>query len=354
MAYTEHTPFKPEKVAEAAVTALQEQLLLPNLVHREGIDQFRGAANDTVNIKVLGTLPWREYGWRNDRTEAIQFDTYSERTYAVTFGGDKYNAVALTDEQYEMDFSGWAKLMAAQTQAVGRGIERAAVDFLTDDANFDVHMGVAESELRKGLIGVRNVMNKLRVPQGSRTLVVGSNWESALLMDNDLVLAQNVGDSRAALSVAEASVGRTMGFDIVVSQEIDPDAAIALIPNAFVLATAAPSVPESVPFGASASSDGYALRWIRQYDATHLVDQSVVNTYFGFRSIPDVLTVYTEGADKKQEVVGNYEHFIRAVKIELNGTGSFSGTTAKDTELKSATGLAEADLTVAAGGTGEA
>lgn len=354
MAYTEHTPYKPEKVAATAVEALKEQLIVPNLFQREGIDQFRGAANDTVNIKVRGVLPWREYGWRNDRSTAIQFDTYSERTFAVSFGGDKYSAVALTDEQYEMDFNGWSLLMATQAQAVAFGLEHAAIEYLEDDANYDVHVAVADSKLRQGITRIRSIQNKLRVPAQGRRLIVGTNWEEALLNDGGLILAQNVGDSRAASSLSDATIGRTMGYDVVVSQEIDPDTAVALVPSAFVLATAAPTVSPSVPFGASASSDGFALRWIRQYDATHLVDQSVVNCYYGFRATPDEM-VYsaTVNGNTGEPKVTEEEHYIRALKVTLNGTaGSFSGVTARDTELTAATGLTTADLLVAADGTG--
>lgn len=43
----------------------------PNLFQKEGIDQFKGAENDTISVAVEGVLPFQEYAWRNDRSRPI-------------------------------------------------------------------------------------------------------------------------------------------------------------------------------------------------------------------------------------------------------------------------------------------
>ena len=53
------------------------------MFRREGIDQYKGAADDTINVVVEGVLPYRTYGWRNDRSTEIVFDEYKERKVAV-------------------------------------------------------------------------------------------------------------------------------------------------------------------------------------------------------------------------------------------------------------------------------
>ncbi|WP_031513691.1 hypothetical protein [Streptomyces sp. NRRL F-5123] len=344
MPYTEHDVVKPEKIAATAAVALEQSLVVPAVFQREGIDQFKGAKDDTVNIKVEGVLPYRTYGWRNDRSTEIQFDTYSERTVSVTFGGDVYSGVQLTDEQNEMDLNGWAKLMAKQTEAVGKGLEYQAVDYLLN-APYEVTLGGAVSgrSLRQTLIRAREVMNKFRIPKESRTLLIGSGWENELLSDEDLNLASNVGDAEAVSALREATIGRRYGFNIVTSDEVPADFAVAMVPSAFIFVTGAPSVPQSVPFGASASYNGVALRWIRDYDSRRLMDRSIVNTYKGFRTVSDFL-VGRDNQNPSQGYVSTYEHFVRAIKLDLDATADVlpdpDGPDAKQQELAAITGIA--------------
>ncbi|MFF7252444.1 hypothetical protein [Streptomyces microflavus] len=343
MAYTEHDVVKPDKIAATAAVALEESLVVPAVFQREGIDQFKGAKDDAINVKVEGVLPYRTYGWRNDRSTEIQFDTYAERTVQVNFGGDVYSGVQLTDEQNEMDLQGWAKLMAKQTEAVGKGLEYQAVDYLLN-APYEVTLGGAVSgrSLRKTLIRAREVMNKLRVPKEGRTLLIGSGWENELLSDADLNLATSVGEAEAVSALREATLGRRYGFNIVTSDELPADFAVAMVSSAFIFATGAPSVPQSVPFGASASYNGVALRWIRDYDSTRLMDRSIVNTYKGFRTVSDFL-IGRDNANPSQGFVSEHEHFVRAIKLDLDATADVlpdpDGPDAKQKELFEITGI---------------
>lgn len=330
-----HEVIKPEKIAATAAVALEQALIVPALFQREGIDAYKGSKNDTINVKVEGVLPFRIYDWRSGQVgtpnanggvrKAIQFDEYSERTVAVQFGGNIYSAVKLTDEQREFDLNGWAMLMAKQTEAIGRGLEHEAVQHLVDqdyavtlggavDAD-GAGSGTATRSLRSTLIRAREVLNRFMVPKEGRVLLVGTGWESALLNDDALNLAGNVGEQEAVSALREASIGRRFGFDIIVSQEVPADAAFALHRSAFIFATGAPTVPQSIKAGGTASHNGVALRWLQDYDADHLTDRSVVNTYKGFRSVEDIL-MGTDGAG--QAFVSTHEHFVRAIKLDLD------------------------------------
>lgn len=319
MTYTPHTPVKPEFIAAAAAVALEQKLVVPAVFQREGIDQYKGKKDDTINVRVEGVLPFRTYGWRNNRSAAIQFDQYAERTVAVTFGGDIYSGVELTDEQRDFDMAGWTKLVSKQVEAVGRGLEYQAVDYLTD-AEYNVTLGGAVSgrNLRATLVKAREVMNKLRLPKEGRVLLVGSGWESALLNDEKMNLAQNVGDDEAVSALREATLGRRFGFSIVTSNELPSDMAVAMIGSAFIFATGAPSVPASIAKGATASHNGVAVRWLQDYDMTHTTDRSLVNTYKGFRRVDDILLGRDETSG--QAFVSEHEHFVRAIKLDLDAT----------------------------------
>ncbi|WP_144721232.1 hypothetical protein [Cellulosimicrobium sp. TH-20] len=351
MAYTPHVVVKPEHIAQTAAVLLEESLVVPATFRREGIDQYKGQADDTINVKVEGVLPWREYGFRNDRSTPIEFDQYKERTVKVDFGGDIYDAVELTDEQADFDNLGdWTKLAAKQVEGIGRGLEYLATKHATE-APFAYTVGVHEARLRAGLIEARRVMNALRLPTQGRTILLGTNWEAAALNDPKLTLAHNVGDNQAETALRTASLGTLFGFNLVVAQELDPDDAIAMIDSAFIFATGAPRVPRSVAFGATAAHNGVALRWLRDYDLRYTTERSLFNTYKGFRTVTDImLGQNAEG----QAFVGEYEHFVRAIKLRLNGTSVFpakNGGTSEDkkkeNEIATITKLQPRDVSTA-------
>jgi hypothetical protein len=334
-----HEVVKPEKIAATAAVSLEEKLVIPAVFHREGIEQYKGAEGDTITVKVPGVLPYRTYGWRNDRSTKIQFDEYKERKVAVTFGDDIYSAVKLTDEQNEFDLDGWAKLVDAQTTAVGRGLERKAVDALLS-APYEITLKLDSTNLRRSLIRARATMNRLMVPEGRRVMLIGSDVEAALL-DDDKVFgnAANVGTSDAETALRRAVLAERYGFTFVTALELPPTTAIAMVDSAFIFATGAPGVPQSVPFGAAASHNGVALRWIRDYDMEITSDRSLVNTYQGFRHVVDTLI----GVDAEdQAFVSNYEHFVRAFKLVLDGADVLpdpDGDDEKATEFGNITGI---------------
>ncbi|MEU9126588.1 hypothetical protein AB0D08_00470 [Kitasatospora sp. NPDC048540] len=334
----QHQIVKPEKLAATAVGMLEQELIVPSLFQKEGIDQFKGADNDTISVKVEGVLPFRDYAFRNDRSQPIQFDEYSERKIAVTFGGNVYSAVKLTDEQNDFDIDNWSKLLRPQVKAVARGLQRRAVDTLTGQT-YNVTIGNAQANLRGALIEARRVLNKFNVPEGDRYLLVGSDFETALLSDDKLNLAQNVGDSEAESALRNATIGQRYGFRIVVDQTIPGDAAYAFAGSAFIFLSGAPSVPQSVPYGATTSFEGVALRWVRDYDPLYMQDRSVVNTYAGFRSVKDVLVGYNSVG--KTEVISTQEHFVRGIKLSLDGSSDYP---AAASELAQITGISDAKV----------
>lgn len=333
MAYTEHTPVKPEKLAAAAVQLLDREVIVPSLFTKRNMDDFKGARDDTLNMTVPGVLPFHTYAWRNDRSAALQFDEYAERKIAVTFGGNAYNGVRLTDEQYEFDFaSGWGKLLAAQARAVGRGLENGAVNTL-EGADYEVEIA-ANGDISAAIVEARRVMNRFNVPGGQRYLLVGTDFDAELQNEEKFNLALNVGDANANTALKEASIGRWKGFNIVTSNEIQADAAYAFVPSSFVFLNAAPAVPQSVPFGATASFNQVSLRWIRDYDSDYLVDRSVVNTWYGFDTVTDALRGID--ADTGNERVSEAEYFVRGVKLTLDGTSAYPDP---DSELAEITGV---------------
>ena len=339
MVYTPHEPVKPEKLIDTYVGLLPRFTGLHQLFARKGIEDYVNAENDTISMKVEGRLPARRYTFRNNRSAEIVFDQYKERKVSVTMGDHIYSAVEITDEQVDFDLMTPGNLVVRQASAVGEGLHNLCADFV-ESAPFPVVIGGAQYNIRRSILEARRVMNKLRVP-GQRFLIVGSDFELAMLEDEKLVNASNVGDGIAESALRNATIGQLYGFTVVRDEQIAPDAAYAMVDGGFVLINAAPSVPASVGFGASASYDGVALTWLRQYDLRKVQDQSLVHTWAGLQYVKDVFLNWSDTPGIGGEVVSDEEHFVRAFKLTLAGTstGPTSGTA-----LATDTGLVAADI----------
>lgn len=332
----EHLIVKPEKLIATAVGLLEQDLTLANTFQKEGLEKFQGSEGDAYSMKVEGILPYRTYGWRNDRSTTIQYDELAERKVTVNFGDDVYSGVKVTDEQMTMDVEGWAKFLSPQTKAVGRGLQRRAVEHLVG-ADYAVTIGNAEANLRGAIIEARRVLNAFQVPAEERWLVVGTDFEGALLNDDKLNLAQNVGEGEAVSALREATIGRRYGFNIIVDQTIPSDEAYAYVRSAFVFVSGAPAKPRGATYGASTSYEGIGLSWVVDYDADRQQDRSVVKTFPGFRSVKDVLVGYDEAT--KQEFVVPGEHFVRGIKLTLDGASDYP---AAASDLAKATQVSDA------------
>lgn len=266
------------------------------------------------------------------------FDEYAERTIPVKFGGNVYNGVKLTDEQNDFDITQWGKLLRPQVKAVARGLQRRAVKTLVDQP-YAVTIGNTAQAMRKALIEARRVLRKFNVPEGAWYMVVGSDFETVLLSDPDLNLASNVGDNQAESALVNATLGSRYGFKFIVDQTIPADSAFAFASSAFIFASAAPSVPQSVPFGATTSFEGLALRWLRDYDSEYFQDRSIVNCYQGFRSVEDILVGWDPVAEK--EIISTDEHFVRGIKLTLDGKSDYPPAAS---ELATITGISDAKV----------
>ena len=336
MAYTPHTKVKPEKLAAAAAQVLDNELVLPNTFHREGFEAYQGAKDDTVNVRVEGVLPYRRYAFRNDRSTPIQTDVYSERTVAVTLADHFYNATALTDEQKEWDLVDWGFLLGKQGRAIARGLAYQA-QAKVEGAPYNVVIGGSDADLTASITEARRVLNLFRVP-GTRYLVVGSDFEMQMQLDDRIQLASNAGDAQAAAALHDATIGRVKGFTVVLDNTIAPDAAYAYVDGGFVWANASPKVPDSIPFGSTASFEGLTMRLMRDYVADYLYDRQVLDIWSGMRYVEDILVGFDETANGGLgvETISENEYFVRGVKLTLDGTSTYP---AAGSELATITGV---------------
>lgn len=297
-----------ERIASMTLGLLHRQIVLPRLVTRMGVAEFRGVKNDTVNVRVPARLTAREYAWRNSRGSDITLDDIEELSVPVSLDTHPYSAVRITDEELTLNIEDFgSQVLQPQVLAVAEKLESIlATEMARANYASTIVLDNADNAAWNAIIEARRLLNVENVPDdGRRVIVLGSNVEKEFLT-TDLFVKANESGGTSVLD--NAILGRKAGFTIVGNcNAISPNKAYAFHPTAFALATAAPAIPDGATFGASQTYEGLAMRWLRDYDAAKLADRSVVSAFCGAASIEDA-------RDDSGDLTGEN---VRAVEIDF-------------------------------------
>ncbi len=308
----------PQKLTNQGLGLLKRELILPRLVTRKGIDEYKGAKNSTVDIKIPSLLKGREYEWRT-RNSAIQTDDLEEFSIPVALNKHPYSAVGLTDEELTLDLTSWGEQVARpQIQAVAERLEGYVAKAMEVDADYRHEVtweqGDPDEDDRsfyRAAVRCRKLLNDENVPAEGRVLLVGSSAEEAALNSKHLLEADKSGTTGV---LREAIIGRIAGFTVIGNcNSVDPEFAVAFHPTAYALGNVAPTVPGSVSAGATIVSDSLAMRWIKDYDSDHLRERSVYSSFAGAVSVEDGRDLDLESEDFGELTGEN----VRAVKVNF-------------------------------------
>jgi hypothetical protein len=296
-----NTFLKAERIAAAALGLLEREIVLPALVWRDAGGSFRGAAGDTISIRVPARTTARTRPLRGSRPTAsegegiITMDELVETKVDVTLDEAIYSAVPITDEELALDITSFGQqILAPQVRAVAEGLEnKLAAQML--NANYAHTLTLDTSDPYNTLVDARVQMNIDNIPMSGRTAVVGANLEGVFLKSEHLSMADKAGDNSA---LRDAAIGRVAGFGpVYVSNALPPDVGFIFHKTAYVLSMQAPVVPDGASYGTSQSYSGMAMRWIRDYDFRNVLDRSLVDVYAGTNYIADGDTNEVQGID---------------------------------------------------------
>jgi hypothetical protein len=306
---------KPEKIVEFFLAMVGRELLGPDLITRVSEDFFKGAQNDTVSMKV-GNLRAvaRDYEFRTRTAPIVMDDIEGGDTIPITLDRHVYSATALTDEQLTLDNIEFATdVLSPQVEAVVGNYEtkvvaafRAAQAASTVTATLDTDPHLVATEARR-------LMNGHKVaPYGGRVFLVGSDVEAAWLTSDRLSTQELSGGVSDA--VRDAYIGRLAGAPVITHPELNPNEAYYFHKSSYVVGSVAPVAPRGAVVSAKASRNGYAARWLMDYDPNFLRDRSVVSSFIGINEILDE-------RDANGDIVASPDN-VRIVPITLTGTGS--------------------------------
>lgn len=298
---------KPNIVINTILGMLQNELVLPNFVWKDGLGDFSGKYNDTVTIRiphptVAHTRQLRAAGPGRNLTAS----DLTETAVDVRLTDVVYNLINLTDEERELDVRSFGvDVLPRQVRAVSEQLEYG-IGYTIENAPYQNINAVATDGIWNGVIGARRFLQDQKVPREGRVLLVGHAVEEALLLD-DRFTRYDSGGQEAANRLSEATIGRLAGYTVVVVDTIPHGAAYLYHPTAFCMVSRAPGAPFSnaVATAATMSQNGVALRWLGDYDSTATTDRSLVDTWVGYKSISDPIP-----------------GFVRASRIQLQATAA--------------------------------
>jgi hypothetical protein len=280
------------QIIDTTVNLLVQEVVAAGLFWKVPETAFSGSTNDTVTIRVPA--------YANASTRVMRSGTaitptdLHERGVDVVMDTHLYHATALTSESLTLDIENFGRqILRPQASAVGRGLESMAVTAMTG-ATYPVSHQIEWDPANPiaSVAQARQVLNQSATPHDNRFLAVGAQVETDLLMSPNLLRLDQSGSASALRS---ATIGTLMGFTVVSVPGLPADAAVAFHRSAFAMVTRAPVIPAGVAFGASASADGFALRWLRDYDNGLISDRSLVDVFAGVATITDNGTIDGEG-----------------------------------------------------------
>lgn len=284
-----HLLYTPEQAARATLAVLRWVSLLPRTVRQDFANEFVAGRGQTVNVKGPITAGKAHVYTPHDREERnqIEFNELAQKWFPVTLEDQAYNAVRLPDDFATFTIQSLTtEVLRPQAESVVDELAEPLINEMTAIDTDELIPAIAPngSNIRTALIKARQVLNDRRdadgrhIPAAGRVVVLGSSLEAAALQDEQL---QKVNESGTASVLREATIGKLFGFTILTDPSLPSDFGIAYHKDAFAHVTRPSKKPEGAAYSSTVAQDGFALRWIQQYNPLQLEDQSVVDTFYG-------------------------------------------------------------------------
>jgi hypothetical protein len=319
---------KPEKIVDFFLAMVERELITPLVVTRVAQDFFTGAKNDTVSLRISGLRAVaREYEFRSRTAPIVLDDIQGGETIDVKLDTHVVSATGLTDEHFTLDNIDFAtEVLNPQVAAVTDNYEARVAAALRAETFADNAVAItADSDPLLVGVEARRLMDAHKVaPRAGRVFLIGSDVEAAWLASDRLSKYDSTGQTGTP-ALREAIIGRLAGSPVVSSTALNADECYYLHKTAFVLGNVAPRVPKGATLGRSGiSRNGFAVRWIMDYDADYLEDRSIVSSFLGINGVKDERQLTGEFAgnllDETDPDFG--VNNVRGVRFAFTGGGS--------------------------------
>ncbi|QTX04547.1 P22 phage major capsid protein family protein [Agromyces archimandritae] len=254
---------------------------------------FKAGIGRTAYLTVPAALVAHDRAL-GDTDNALLIDAIAESRVPIELDREAVSAVALSDADLSLDLQDFtAQVLAPQVDAVVSRVEASLAAVLED---VDVEAPAAAYDPAKPVSLFTSGRRALRgrgidVAGGDLVALVGSNVVDDLL-ESDSLDYSRTGDADALRS---GSVGRLRGFNVVEASRIGADDVFFMTASSLYLAHRPPVVPLGASFGETVSA-GSSLRYLRDYDAVHRCDRSIIDSFYGVGVMPTYRLERTEDA----------------------------------------------------------
>lgn len=293
---------KPEKIVDFFLGILPQSLITPLVITRVGKDLFDGAKDDTVTLRVKGLRARaRNYEWRTRTAPIVYDDIEGGAGIAIKLDTHVYSATKLTDEHMTLDDVRFGEdVLQPQVDAVVDDFEAKVVAGLRGaDAHYEINFPSSRDPHLVAVEAKRLMDSDKVAPAQNRSYLVGSNISASWLASDRLSRYDSVG-LEGTPALRDAIIGKLSNAPVIEVPGLDPDEGYYIHKTALVLGNVAPVVPQGVTAGRTGiSKNGFAVRWIQDYDPNFVSDRSVVSSFVGINDIKDQrhLVAGTYGAE---------------------------------------------------------
>ncbi|MBK7021515.1 MAG: hypothetical protein IPH38_18450 [Candidatus Microthrix sp.] len=281
-----HTLYTPTQAARSVLAALRWQSTLPRTVRQDFSADFVPGIGATVNVrKPVSAGTARVYTAANRTArDPIAFNDLTETWVPVTLANQIYNAVRLPGRLRDVLVG---EPSDAGVEAAGRVRRRRSGDPTRDGdgaiaGTAGTEIDLTGTNVLAVVIEARRILNSRNVPLADRTLALGSALAADFL---NLAAIRAVDQSGSDGALREATIGMLFGFTVIESNDLPADQGVAYHRDAFAHVTRPSRAPEGAAKSAVVSEGGFSLRWIQHYNPIQLEDQSVVDTFYGAKTL---------------------------------------------------------------------
>lgn len=265
-------------IAKEAIARLQNNLVLANLVHRDAEDTF-AKKGDTIQVKKPATFTAAEFnGTTSDQN-------ITEDKVLVTMDKIADVTVSVTSKELSLNIEDFGKQVVegavqAISQKIDSDIAALALEIINASGNPAYNLASMSD-----IALARKVLNDQKAPLSNRRLVIDPEAEANLLVLDAVINAEKSGTTDA---LREATLGRLLGFDTYMSQNIGSDVEKGVLNMAFHKdALAFVSRKLELPLGGAngqhMSYNGFTIRVTMGYDMATKTNKISFDVLYGVK-----------------------------------------------------------------------
>jgi len=269
-------------ISRVAMALLNRTVVLPRTMTRVPGADFDGPNGSSIQVRVRQP---RTAKTQSSPGAVLVANTVDEVAVTVVLS-HLYDLHNLTDQEANFSIENFAsQVTRPQVEAVAIAAENTAttaMNALTADLSFAAV--ATEADTKATILAAREALGEADCPAGGRWLAVSPSIATRLL-SMDITTRVDASGSNSALR--QAMLEPLWGFNIVESNGLTADTAMAYHESGFVFANRTPTVPRGASESAVATEQGIGLRTVFQYDPTHAQDQILVSTFGGCSAVYD-------------------------------------------------------------------